>query len=261
MLGTRDRGDVVARDTEVENVKFIRDKREKKTLNIPESVVEEMDLESVEEEEDFRKEQRNEVRVEIPHDILRVQDVSGLGPIGVLSTTFLQGLMSECMDIGEEYDMSVQAIVEDLEQSAKEVGLSSSPSRVIKEELIEREETLKERRKVGDGKVSSESTKEVERIIIEYSVEGESYMVRTVGTERRVEEGEEPVPPRDVIMPIVESIPVEGRGKGKGNLKLRPLIAPNFFLWVEPEKKPDKRESSSSGSESSTSKRSVTNEN
>jgi len=42
--------------------------------------------------------------------------------------------------------------------------------------------------------VSSESTEEVERIVIEDSVEGESYMVRTVGTERWVEEREEPVP-------------------------------------------------------------------
>jgi len=72
MLGTKDRGDVVARDEEVENVKVVLHKKGKKTLNIPESVVEEMDLESGEKEKEFEKEQRNEVRVEIPQDILRV---------------------------------------------------------------------------------------------------------------------------------------------------------------------------------------------
>jgi len=122
-LGTGDRGDVVARDKEVENVQLIKDKREKKTLNIPESEIEEMDLESGEEEENFRKERRNDVRVEILQDILRVQDVGGLGPtIEVLLTTFLQGLMSDRMDIGEEYDLSVQEIVEDLEQPGREAG-------------------------------------------------------------------------------------------------------------------------------------------
>jgi len=35
MLGTRGGGDVAAQNKEVENVKAIRDRREKKTLNIP----------------------------------------------------------------------------------------------------------------------------------------------------------------------------------------------------------------------------------
>jgi len=156
----------------VKNVKAVGpDKIVKKMLNIPALVIEEMDLESG--EEDFRMEQRNEMRVEIPQDVGRLQDAGGLGPIEVLSTTFLQGLMSDCMDIGEEYDPSVQAIVEDLEQSGREAGLTGSLFRVINEEQIEKEEISREGRKVGDRKVSSESTKEVDRIVIEDSGEGE----------------------------------------------------------------------------------------
>jgi len=114
MLGMKIRGADTDRSLVVENVKAVGpDKRLKKILNIPAPLIEEIDLES--EEEDFRKEQRNEVRVEIPQDLLRLQNVGGLGPVEVLSTTFLQGLMSDHMDIGEEYDLSVQAIVEDLE--------------------------------------------------------------------------------------------------------------------------------------------------
>jgi len=140
--------------------------------------------------------------------------------------------------------------------------LTGSPSRVIKKELIEREEISRESRKVGEGKVSSKSTEEVERIVIEDSVEGESYMVRTLGTEICIEEGEEPLPPRDVLTPVMESTPVEGREKGNGKLILRrPLTAPKKKLWVEPKstkKRPDEGESSSSESESSVSKRSNT---
>jgi len=135
--------------------------------------------------------------------------------VEILSTSFLQSLVSDRMDVdlGEEYDLSVQEIVEDLEQSGREAGFSGSPSRVIKEELIEREEILREGRKVGDGKVSSESTEEVKKIIIEDSVEEENYMVRAVGTESWVQEGEEPVPPRDVLTPVMDSTPLEGREK------------------------------------------------
>jgi len=67
------RGAGAAKNVEVENVKGFTDKRGKKTLNIPAPVVKEMDLKSGKEEEDFGKEQQNEVRVEIPQDILRVQ--------------------------------------------------------------------------------------------------------------------------------------------------------------------------------------------
>jgi len=120
LLSAGDRGDVVARDKQVEHVQLVKDKKGKKTMKIPESVTEEMDLES-----------GDEVRVEIPQDILRVPDVGGLGPVEVLSKTFLQGLMSDRMDIGEEFNLSIQEIVEDFEQSGREVGLSGSPSRVI----------------------------------------------------------------------------------------------------------------------------------
>jgi len=85
-------------------------------------------------------------------------------PIETLSTTFLQSFVSDSMDdldvdLGDEYNQSVQEILEDLEQSGKEFELAGSPSRVIKEELIEREEISREGKKVGDGKVSSESAK------------------------------------------------------------------------------------------------------
>jgi len=76
--------------------------------------VEEMDLESGEEEEDFGKEQRNEVCVEIPQDIMRIVERSVLTPqvdrgaeaVETLSTTFLQNLVSDRMevDLGDEYD-------------------------------------------------------------------------------------------------------------------------------------------------------------
>jgi len=56
-----------AKNLETKNVKAsVPDKRGKKTLSIPAPVVEEMDMESGEEEDDFEKEQRNEVRVKIP---------------------------------------------------------------------------------------------------------------------------------------------------------------------------------------------------
>jgi len=84
---------------------------------------------------------------------------------------------------------------------------------VIKEELIEQEKISREGKKGGDGKMSSESTEE-KRIVIEDSMEGDSYVVRTVAAERCVQEGEEPVPPGEVLTPVNESTPVEGRGKG-----------------------------------------------
>jgi len=151
------RGDVVAWDNEVENVEVIRKKRENKTVNIPESVVEEMDLEIGEDEENFQKEQRNEVRVEIPQDILKVVERSvltlqgGEGEVESLSTTFLQNLVSDRMeiDLGEKYDQRVQEIVQDFEESGREAGLTGSPSRYIKEELIEREEISRESRSGG----------------------------------------------------------------------------------------------------------------
>jgi len=116
------------------------------------------------------------------------------------------------MDLGEEDEQRVQENVQDLEKSGREAGLTSSPSRDVKEELIERRYREKSERG-GDGKVSSESTEETERIVIEDSVDGESFMVRTVMPERGDEEGEQPVPPGEVLTPPVnESTPIGERG-------------------------------------------------
>jgi len=49
-------------------------------------------------------------------------------------------------------------------------------------------------RKGGDGKVSSESTEETEKIVIEDSVEEESFVIRTVGPEREDEDKDQPEP-------------------------------------------------------------------
>jgi len=257
----------------VENVKTIVEKKGKKIVSVPAPIKKKMELEGEEVEVDFEREQSNEFRVDLSQEILNEvarnmpggQEGDETEPVETLSTTFLQSLVSDKMDVdlGEEYDLSIQEIVEDLEQSGREAGLSGSPSRVIKEELIEREEISREGRKVGDGKVSSESTEEVEKIIVEDSVCEENYMVRAVGTESWAQEDEEPAPARDVMTPVMGSIPVKNRDKGEGdywshNLKLKPLIAPKK-KWVEPERT-DERDNISSENESSSSQRSATTE-
>jgi len=88
------------------------------------------------------------------------------------------------VDLGEEYEEKVQEIVHDLEKSGKEAELDQFPSRVAEEELIEREKS-RENRKTGDGKVSSDSTEEVEQIVIDDSTEGESFIIRTMAQEER----------------------------------------------------------------------------
>jgi len=110
------------------------------------------------------------------------QERQGVEPADTLSATFLQSLVSDKMDLDLEknYEEVVQDIVDELEESGREAGLTSSPSREIKEELIEREEVSRESRKTGDGKVSSDSTEEVEHIMIDDSVEGESSTIREV---------------------------------------------------------------------------------
>jgi len=118
-------------------------------------------LEGGEVEVDFEIEQSNECRGEVSQKILNevVRSMQGgqegneTEPVEALSTTFLQNLVSDKInvDLGEEYDLSVQQIVEDLEQSGREAGLFSSPSRVIKEELIEREGISRKKRKLGDA--------------------------------------------------------------------------------------------------------------
>jgi len=246
----------------VDNVKCIAEKKGKKLLSIPAPVVEAMELDSGEEEVDFRKEQKDEVRVEIPQDIMKVVERSVLGvqdggeiePVEALSTTFLQNLVSDRMDmdLGQEYEEKVHELVQDLERSSREAGFDNSPSRTMKEELIEKEEISRESRKVGDGKVSSESAEEIELIVIEDSMEGESYMIRTVGQDK----GEEPVPRRDVLTPVMESTPMEGRNKEKGKAGFRPLTAPKKKMWVqrESEERDEEEEEKSSSGKSSASR-------
>jgi len=148
-------------------------------------------------------------------------------PVETLSTTFLQSLVSDRMDIdlGEEYKERVQEIVNDLEESGREGEVDNSPSRGVKEELIEREN-----RKTGDGKVSSDSAEEGKRIVIDDSTEGESFMVRTM----QQEEGDEPAPLRDLLTPTLESTPCEGHEREGRKASFRP-IAPKKQLWVQPE--------------------------
>jgi len=98
--------------------------------------------------------------------------------------------------------------------------------------------------------VSRESAEEIERIVIEDSMEGESYMIRTVGQE----EEDEPVPHRNLLTPVMESTPVEGHDKERGKLGFRPLTAPKKKMWVQPvsdEKKPEEEDGKSSSGESS----------
>jgi len=94
--------------------------------------------------------------------------------------------------------------------------------------------------------------------VIEDSVEGESYMIRTVGQEVGTEEEDEPVPHRNVLTPVMESTPVEGHEKERGKLSFRSLTAPKKKMWVPAvptEKELDDDEKSSSG-DSSASRRS-----
>jgi len=157
------------------------------------------------------------------------------------------------MDItlGDDYEARVHEIVQECEESGKEAGLTESPSRTVKKEVIEREENERGNRKVGDGKVSSESAEEIEKIVIEDSVEGESYMIRTVGQE----EEDEPVPHRNVLTPVLKSTLMEGHEKERGKLTFRPLTAPKKKMWVAAEpteevpdrNEPDEDDKSSSG--------------
>jgi len=231
----------------------------KKVINVPTVVIEEMELESGREDVDFEGEQKDEVRVEIPQDILKVVLRLVLGsqgePVEALSSTFLDNLVSDKMDIdlGELYEREIQKIVQDLEASSREAGVDNFPAREVNAEMIEREEGSRESRKKGDGKMSSESADEAEHIVIEDSMEGEVYMVSSM-----IQDGKgEPNPPRDVVMPVMESTPLEGREKGKGYTGFRPLTAPKKKMWVQPEAEVnEEEEEKSSDEESSTSRRS-----
>jgi len=158
------------------------------------------------------------------------------------------------IDLGELYEREIQEIVQDLEASSREAGVDNSPARKVKAEMIEREEGSRESRRKGDGKMSSESADETEHIVMEDSMEGEVCMVRSMIQD---EEGE-PNPPRDVVTPVMESTPVEGREKRKGYTGFRPLTAPKKKMWVQPETEvKEEEEEKSSDEESSTSWRST----
>jgi len=116
--------------------------------------------------------------------------------------------------------------------------------------LIEKKGVSKGSRKTSDKKVSSNSTEEVEHIIIDDSMEGGSYMIRAV----RQEEEDEPGPHREIPTPVLESTPCERRGR----IELRPLPVPKKEMWVQPEseKREEEEDRKSSNGKSSTSRRS-----
>jgi len=173
-------------------MKAVVEKKGKMIVSVPALIIEEMDLEGEEVEVDFEGEQVNESRVgilqEILNDVARTMQGGHKGaeiePVETLSTTFVQSLVSDRMDIdlGEDYEERVQEIVNDLNKSGRDVEADNSPSRKVKEELIDRE-MARENRKTGNGKVSSDSAEKAERIVIDDSFEVESFMVRTTKQE------------------------------------------------------------------------------
>jgi len=226
-----DRGDVAVRA--VDHVQAMKGRVAKKVIKVPTPIIEEMELEGAEVEIDFERERGEVDVVEIPQDILDVvvqtiqeeRQGNQVRPLENMSVTFLESLVSDGMDVdlGEEEEERVREITNELEESGRDV--EGSPSREIKEELIEREMT-KENRRTGDGKVSSDSAEEVERILIDDSSEVESFMVRAAG--RR---DDEPEPPRDILTPTLESTPCEGHEKKIR--RPRQLTAPKKKLWVQ----------------------------
>jgi len=217
----------------VENVQVNKGRVAKKVIKVPTPIIEEMELEGEEVEIDFERERGEVDVVEIPQDILDVvvqtiqeeRQGNNVRPVENISVTFLESLVSDGMDVdlGEEEEERVREIANELEESGRDV--EGSPSREIKEELIKRE-MIKENRRTGDGKVSSDSAEEVERILIDDSSEVESFMVRAAG--RR---NDEPEPPRDILMRTLESTPYEGHEREVR--RPRQLTAPKKKLWVQ----------------------------
>jgi len=96
MLGPKVKGADGIRKLEAENVnEKVPVKRARKTVNIPAPVKEEVEMLSGEEEEDFRSALGDDVRVEIPQDILTIQGGDEAGAAEALSATFLEGLVSD----------------------------------------------------------------------------------------------------------------------------------------------------------------------
>jgi len=184
----------------------------KKVMRVSTPVIEEMELEGEEVEIDFEGERREGDVVVIPQDILDVvvqtiqeeRQGNQIRPVESISVTFLESLVSDGMDVdlGEEEEEILEEIAKELREPERDV--EGSPSREIKEELIEQKMTRKDR-KTGDGRVSSEKTDEIERIVIDDSAEVESFMVRAAGLR-----GDEPEPPREILTPTLKSTPYEG---------------------------------------------------
>jgi len=198
MLSAGSKGNVLdPQDQGEENKKLVKEKKGRKILEIPAIVVEEMDVEG--REEDIGIDQRTEVVVEMPLDLPGGQDVVKIEePVEALSSTFLQEILSDKIEMGEEYDLRVKEIVHDLEESRGEAGSTGSPYRSIKEELIEKEDISRDSRKGGDGKISSESAEEIEKITIENSSDGDSFMIKTVELQGCSEDVGQPEPPGEV---------------------------------------------------------------
>jgi len=117
-------------------------------------------------------------------------------------------------------------------------------------------------RKGGDGKVSSESTEETEKIVIEDSAEEESFVIGTVITDKKEGDEEQPEHPGEISTPpLSESTPVIHQPMEKGEReekdRSRPLYVAKKKLRVEPEKTPDEDENNSSDGESLASRWSV----
>jgi len=149
-------------------------------------------------------------------------------------------------------------IVPELEDSGREAGLALLSTRVIKEELIEEEETVRERRNRDDEMVANNSMDVIERIVIEDRMEGEACMIRTVGQVVRIEE-DEPTPPKELVTPVMGSTPIAGHENERERVTFRQLTAPKRKLWVPAEPDDQRSEGESegdSGNESFVSRRS-----
>jgi len=109
-------------------------------------------------------------------------------------------------------------------------------------------------RKTSDGKVSSGSAEETERIMINDSNE-ESYTIQRVTQE----DEDEPELHREIPTPVSESTPYDGHEKWAGKMNSRPLTPPKKQMWVQPESRKTKTEGEnrkSSDDESPASRRS-----
>jgi len=240
----------------VENTKIVKEKKVRKVLGIHEKMVEEMDVEGG--EEDFSVNRRMEVILEMPLELPGDEVIEIEETVEVLTTDFLQEILSDRMEMGNEYDLRVQEIVEELEESGGEGGACGSPSRSVKEELIEREGILRENRKAGDGKMSSGSVEEIDKIIIEDSVGEDSFMVRTVGLEGCCEEIDQTEHMREVSTPPVsESTPNDERIMRRGAGNSKPQYVAKKKLWVEPDRTIEEEKENSSDGESITSRHST----